>query len=245
MATVDTRTGASAHFANVLGQLGDKGRTSISGVTPAVNSWDLVQLLVHGDGAPGAVTAPDSSKYARVPTITGGVTVTDEGTHQGTGSLTNSTTPSAVIYPASTGLELPQVYTIEFTVTPTEAVAGFLIAHSAVSYWQSDTVGGIQVIGWGYNNTIAVGLGNTARIALCRNASNVVRAFKDGVLVSKATMSTTQLGSLPLGLFGVPGRPDLPSFRGRLEEVRYTKGLCRYDSDASYVPSADPFPHDA
>ncbi|CAB4149710.1 hypothetical protein UFOVP555_21 [uncultured Caudovirales phage] len=25
MATVDTRTGASAHFANVLGQLGDRG----------------------------------------------------------------------------------------------------------------------------------------------------------------------------------------------------------------------------
>lgn len=34
MATVDTRLGASAHFANVLGLLGNYGRTSISGLTP-------------------------------------------------------------------------------------------------------------------------------------------------------------------------------------------------------------------
>lgn len=34
MATVDTRLGASAHFANVLGLLGDRGRASISGAAP-------------------------------------------------------------------------------------------------------------------------------------------------------------------------------------------------------------------
>jgi hypothetical protein len=240
--TVDTDLAASAHYANVFGMLGNLGRQSIAG--PGVSSWAKVMLLVHGDGANGAVSAPDSSQYARTPTITGGVTVTDAGTHIGTGSLTNATTPSNVIYPSSADFELPAEYTLEFTVTPLEAVAGYLLSHSAVSYWICNVDGGIQNNGWGFTNTIAVGIGNTARIAICRNAANVVRVFKDGVLQFKQTLSSSQPASA-FGLFGVPGRPDLPSFRGRLEEVRYTKGLCRYDSDATYTVSPDPFPHDS
>lgn len=248
MASVLDAVAGSARFAHVCGRLGDRGRVGADGM-PAVGGgadpyWSQVMLLVHGDGSPGEVAAPDSSQFARTPTITGGISVTDAGDHFGTGSLTNATTPSDVVFASSADFQIPMVFTLEFAITrAAETVNCYFMAAHATQYWTMNAAGALTSIGVGASLGTTLEVGVRTQIAMCRNADGRIRLFKDGVLDDVKTSAVTVLTNQAFGLFGVPGRTDLPSFFGRLEEVRYTKGVCRYDSDDAYTPPTGPFPN--
>ena len=80
--------------------------------------------------------------------------------------------------------------------------------------------------------------------AFDRDASNVARIYVDGVMVVKTTSYTANItgGSAPLSVGSL-----LPGFSGfdvwgHIDEVRITKGVARYGSDAGYTVPAAAFP---
>ena len=83
--------------------------------------------------------------------------------------------------------------------------------------------------------------GDTAwhHIAITRDASNLVRVFQDGVQV--ATRTTASGDASATGwVFGWITSVAAKPYTGKLDEIRFTKGVCRYASN--FTPPADPFP---
>jgi hypothetical protein len=84
-------------------------------------------------------------------------------------------------------------------------------------------------------------LGNWIHIAVTRNASSVLRMWVDGVEIEEAPGWTTDIGGSSAELnIGTLFDPPLHPMNGHLDEIRITKGVCRYESN--FTPPAAAFP---
>lgn len=193
---------------------------------------DQVSLLVYGDHL---VNPVDESKNAASATIDN---VVVDG-----GELLAGGAGGKVAFASSAAFAFPLEFTLEFDITASEAelYATYFMARNAMNYFNCAsngvapdlTVAYSSLIDWPANMLPA--FDTRYRMAFSRDADGVRRAFRDGVRIHVGSASTETLTAAAFDLFGVPGRADLTTFRGKLSYVRLTQGVCRYVDN--YDPS--------
>lgn len=207
-----------------------------------------VVLLLHCDGSNGSTTFPDSSSSAKTMLVSADAQVDTGQKKYGTGSLkldasgdylrTNS---SSADFSFSTATD----FTVEAWVYVQAASPNTVnwFALTARKYYFGTYSGAVVVGGSGWANLF---LGTTSftpyldkwtHVAHTRSGSTH-RLFVDGVLKETASNSgsvgdtdTASIGNDPN--FG-------PVFNGWIDEVRVTKGVCRYTAD--FIPPPAAFP---
>lgn len=114
-------------------------------------------------------------------------------------------------------------------------------------------IGGTQTVGFnwatglttstGVSAAVTLALNTPYRLAVDRDASNVVRLYLDGVMVASGVIANAIPGTNPAQKIRVGSHGSLgtSSFPGKQDEVRVSK-RCRYGTDAGYTPAIAAFP---
>lgn len=77
-------------------------------------------------------------------------------------------------------------------------------------------------------------------LAFDRDASNVHRFYVNGTMIGKSTITGNSSQDSPIRL-GFPTSSDITALNGYMDEIRITKGVARYASDAGYTVATGPF----
>lgn len=219
-----------------------------------------VSLLCAFDGSDGATTATDDSTHAKTLTFVGNAQIDTAQSKFGGASLLLDGTGDRVTTPAAVADEFDfgaGQFTIECFVrfAVLDANSRALIARSGgianTAGWVFTATAAGEVTfayssdgGTSFNNTLtssgaALTTGVWYHLAVDRSASNVVRLYKDGVMVGSSTLSATinnEGTTLAIGASNDSGATDTS---GWFDEVRITKGVARYASDGGFtVPTA-------
>ena len=203
-----------------------------------------VVLLLHFDGSNGSTTFTDSSSYAKTPASSSGCTLSTTSPQFGTAALSSTTASADLTYTSSTDFNLPLVYTIEFWIYLAALPgASVYIAGSSVSrYLTITSAGQLSAVGWNGTGfgacTLATGVWQ--HYAQTRDGDGTNRNFLDGVLLGSGTDSGTSLGAIAFQLLGIPARPDLASFQGKIDDFRWTQGVARYTGNFNIPTAAFP-----
>ena len=216
--------------------------------------WSMVKLLCHFDGANGQTTTVDSSAAARTLTMANTASLTTGNLKFGSAGLDLSSADAAkrVVAADSADFNLGAgQFTIEAFVKFTELPSGGG-AHGIATQF-----GGSSDMGWFFgmvfgsfalyysttgSDTLSVGTAWTPTVdtwyhlAVDRDASNVIRTYRDGVVHSSATVTATIFDSSRSLIIGNDENLDR-STRGYIDELRITKGVARYAGNFT-VPSA-------
>lgn len=203
-----------------------------------------VVLLLHFDGSNGSTTFTDSSSYAKTPASSSGCTLSTTSPQFGTAALSSTTASADLTYTSSTDFNLPLVYTIEFWIY-LDALPGasVYIAGSSVSrYLTITSAGQLSAVGWNGTGfgacTLATGVWQ--HYAQTRDGDGTNRNFLNGVQLGSGTDSGTSLGAIAFQLLGIPARPDLASFQGKIDDFRWTQGIARYTGNFNIPTAAFP-----
>lgn len=209
-----------------------------------------VVLLIHPDAVEGIV---DRSQYAHALTISA---VTHDGTapspSQDESMLSASRDLASLM--ANDSIDFARTsgepFTIEFSINVDPEMASLTTNYFLA--WDDGRFHSVQALGSNqfrvtYTDGTGFSYGDLTggqwyQLAVTYDGTRF-RLFRDGVLVDGPTIIVT--GALPgarkFGVIGVPERPDLKRFIGRLAEVRVTLGQARYT--ANYTPATTPFPN--
>lgn len=218
-----------------------------------------VGLLLHFDGASGAIATSDSSSFNRPIT------------RAGSGSLSTSASKfggSSVFCPGGAngwGVADSSAWAFgngQFTV---EQWVYFTTAPGAsetlafISQWRSSTdisflfcmSSGALRFNYSTTGTASSGSAGAAwtpalntwyHIAADRDATNTLRVYVNGaVIASAAATATFRDSSLSLDIGGNIGGGGFPSHIGYTDEVRITKGIARYAG--AFTPPTAAFPN--
>ena len=218
----------SAKIYEIL-QSNDFNGTYIPGGPSPDPSFSSVVLLMHCEaGAPYA----DSSTRARSAEV-GWVGLVPSGGVAGSGSIVGSSVGGAVgsaflVFASSEEFNLRGTFTLEFSVRwTTGQVNGYFMARDATSYMQIDGGGSLTATNWAAGiPTIQLTSGVLHKITVRGNGTHVF-FYRDQTLI-ETHLAQLRLDATPFGIFGVPGRGDLPSPQCELDEIRWTQGVDRY-----------------
>jgi len=206
--------------------------------------WANVVLMLHFDGANGATTFTDSSSSAKTPASSSGCTLSTTSPKFGTAALSSTTASADLTYTSSTDFNLPLVYTIEFWIY-LDALPGasvYIAGSSAARYFTITSAGQLSAVGWNGTGfgacTLATGVWQ--HYAQTRDGDGTNRNFLNGVQLGSGTDSGTSLGAIAFQLLGIPARPDLASFQGKIDDFRWTQGIARYTGNFNIPTAAFP-----
>ena len=218
--------------------------------------WSSVSLLLNGDG-----NLTDRSTNSTSITAYGNVAATGSAKY-GSGSMTFDGSGD---YLAMTG---PQFAfgTADFTMEawlwvdshnngwrtimgastdpPTSVVAPRLIFSAAAG---GETTNGLKLDVWdgstgtAIRDSVAFPTGEWVHIALVRQ-SGTARLYRGGVQVGSTSM-TRQLAREQFFVGRGYDNVDGEYFAGRIDELRVTKGICRYPDGTTFTPSTTAFPN--
>lgn len=92
------------------------------------------------------------------------------------------------------------------------------------------------------SSTTAPPLNTWAHLAMCSDGSNYY-LYLDGVLICQVVGVTSNTGTNPI--YWQPGSATDGGwkFTGYMDEVRLTKGVCRYPSGTTFTPPSSEFPN--
>lgn len=219
-------------------------------------SFSNVKLLIGANGTNGSTTIPDESSAARGnATVTGNAQIDTAQFKFGVSSAKFDGSGDGLSWAAHADWNLGTVWTVEcfarLNAFPGDqhlmgqwvgiGTAGFMLrptSSAGISFFAYD--GGAFVTDFGSASSI-LSTGTWYHFAVDSNGTKV-RLYKDGVMIGSQTPSNTNCGNasaaLTVGLDGLGGRP----VNGWLDEVRITKGVARYNSDAGYTVPAAAFP---
>lgn len=206
-------------------------------------NFSSVSLLLHCDGSNGSTTYIDNSNNAF--TLTATATQNTSTFKFGTASAYFS--DSYIDTPSNTALSMG---TGEFTWEGWFRIAGAPTGGSYGAFIDSRYGGGTGWF-WGITDTYvpvlydlsiegsALSLDTWYHIALTRDSSNNVRLFVDGTQVGSTGNSNTNLtsNSMEIGW----GNNGDNAFNGYIDDLRVTKGVCRYA--ANFTPPTQAFPN--
>lgn len=239
------------------------------GSGPSDPDFSSVGLLAHFDGTNGATTTVDSSGIPKTITVVNSSLQT-ASKQFGSASLLipfvnncGVTSPNHSDWNFATGM-----FTIECWHKPSELSSNTnrgLICHDSIGAtrgWllllENNDSGGVlgrpNFGAWSgatvaalVSSSGAISTSVFTHIAITRDASGVFRMFVGGVL-SATNNSNTSLSignpSVPLAigcLYGTSGFLGNSSAIGGIDDVRITKGVCRYTS--TFTPPNAPFPN--
>lgn len=225
--------------------------------------WANVVLLAGFEGANGATAYTEESSFARAATLTGGPTITTATADLGASSLDIPGAGSAT-FPDSADFRLISTAGEAFTL---ECSARFPTISSAadqfiINQWDTGTASRAWALyvgssanalrfqystdGVGGTNVDLIPAWATSGIAgkwykLCvESDGTTLRFYVDGVMVASRAAPAFFFDCItPLA---IGGRSNTLGSRmtGQIDEVRITKGVARYASDAGYTPAAFP-----
>ncbi|RJT28120.1 LamG domain-containing protein [Mesorhizobium waimense] len=226
-----------------------------------------VVLLLGFEGTDGATTTTDESPSAHSPiTFNGNAQIDSAQAKFGSSSCLFDGTGDYLSIPDSPDWDLSDAnsdqFTIEFWIRPHANVGNQRIMAQApsngdVSWYINSTweVGPASQVSFNssYNGglppNVSVGNGGTVMaldfwhfIAISKNSSGKLRLWCNGTLDGTSTPADSTIfnstGALEIGrLLG--GTANLNAW---LDEIRITKGVCRYDTDGSITVPTAAFP---
>jgi hypothetical protein len=238
-------------------QQGQFGRRIVGGTGIAADpSFASVKLLMHFDAGNGSTTITDSSGSPATCTATNGAACSTTRTKYGASVLFLDGTNDYVATTRGTNIGTG-AFTLEAWCRWTGAQAGRVISIKA-----TPSVNAVQVLGvtasgqvelWGRNSSgtgtfdfisaaSVVTMNDTAwhHIAGTRDASANCTVWVDGLSVATGTSSTSPNGS-SRG-YDIGSQYGLAEFfKGYIDDVRITEGVCRYTG--TFTPPTAAFPN--
>lgn len=209
--------------------------------------FDKVSLLLHMDGTNGGKTFVDSSLSQKTVSAAGGAAISTAKSKWGGASLLLDGSED---YLSVQGHDDFVFGTGDFTVelwvnttTTSEKVFVDQYAGSGTDSWQLSIKGG--TLSWyshgGYALVGSAPINNGAwhHVAATRSAGTL-RFFVDGVLDGAVALGTNYTQKTVLGIGAqVASRNTYYDFPGNIDDLRITKGVCRYT--ANFTPPTAPF----
>lgn len=208
--------------------------------------WTSVKLLMGFDGTNGSTAIVDESPLAQTVTVNGAAQISTTTPKFGTGAL-RCTVPGTdfVQVPDNAGFAYGNGdFTMECWWMPIVGGNHYIMGQGSAGgfVWNGLMVesGLLQFGNRDFSNpqTAFSPTANQWYLLCVERASTVIRLYIDGVMGVKATVGTTALTDATdpfrVGEF-------FPGFgtNARIDEVRVTKGVARYNSDGGYaVPTA-------
>lgn len=212
-----------------------------------------VTLLLHGDGTNGSTTFTDSSSVPKTVTVSGS-TISTSSPKFGTGSMQHSGGYAEIPY-GTGAVKLTTVsdFTIEFWMRASGAQSS-----SQSGIWQQDTgsggytgllisantarqvqfTGSADLASWTHLlQTIGTYMDNVWHHVAVTRSGSTLRGFFDGVKTLEISAPT--LGSNTATSW--TGKYETYPFTGFIDDLRLTKGVCRYT--ASFTPPTVAFPN--
>ncbi|RLP22273.1 hypothetical protein D8676_25385 [Mesorhizobium sp. YM1C-6-2] len=217
-----------------------------------------VVLLVGFDGTDGATTAVDDSPAGHSPfTFLGNAQIDTAQSKFGGGSLLLDGTGDYVALPDSDDWNVGSAaFTIETWVRFNSlATANAILSQSGGTSGSRGFILDLSssgVLKFGWRSTVpsnpelpsssgVMTTGQWYHVAVDRSG-NTLRLYVNGTMVAKDTgWTTTQANIAETFRFGAQGAAG-NALNGWLDEVRITKGVARYASDAGYTVPAAAFP---
>jgi hypothetical protein len=207
--------------------------------------FQSVTWLLHMDGANGATSFADSSRYARASTPYGAAQISSAQSKFG-GSSGYFTTNSHIRTTPVTELWLNGDFTLETFVYPNTSADMMLAGSTSTSNTQifrlneSGTAGRLSLYD-GFSNVFSnLSAGITANswqhLAYAR-IGTITRAFRNGVVVGTNTTwtGTLRCDVIGSGFFSGNGANWANAY---IDEFRVTKGVCRYTGNFTPPGSA-------
>lgn len=227
--------------------------------------FSSVKLLLGFEGTNGATTTTDESPSPKTVTFNGNAQISTATAAFGSSSCLFDGSGDYLSIADSADWDLSDansdLFTIEFWFRPHANVSNQRLIGQASSttnigwYFNSTfsaTGGQHGQISFNYSpngtNASVVSVGNVIQaialdtwhfVAVSKNASGKIRLWIDGALDSSATPADSSIfnstAALEIGrLLGATA-----NLNGNMDEIRITKGVCRYDTDGSIpVPTA-------
>jgi hypothetical protein len=201
------------------------GVATLTGVTvdPTVSQWtgqSLKNTGTFGNNAAWAATHDWSLSAAN----------SDQFTIEGYWSFASATPVNSILIAVDSGTP---TFQFRFWVTASGELE-FLGSTTGGSYdWTAATSSGLT---WSANTFY--------HLAVDKDATGKVRVYRDGSMVASSTPSNSAMvdlypaNSIPLTVLG---GALVGSFAGWADEVRITKGIARYATDAGFAPPAFKF----
>jgi hypothetical protein len=230
-------------------------------VRTALGSWEKdphfsnVSLLLHMDGANNSTTFTDSSPSPKAPTVYAATISTTQSRFGGAcGSFANASA-ARLEYANNAAFGFgTSDFTIEMWTRANNATVGSVISiglyTNGITWRLSRSGDGIYINGTSYNwnpSDNLVPYGQWAHIALVREGTTA-RIFIDGSSVWSQNIGTVDLGSsrpcyVAAGGHYLDGGPE-EGYDGFIDELRVTKGICRYTGGTSFTPRTAAFPNE-
>jgi len=198
----------------------------------------------------------DNSPIAATPTITGSPVIDTTTKLYGAGSYSHSyaLTTAYVSYPSNASYVLDGDFTVEFAAKFSSTVgannAYILQIWSITDAW-TDSIycisNGVNLLSLActFGNKSSITIDNSLdtttwhQYAITRSGTDLY-TFKDGTLVTHSAGASTTAGRNN-GIIHVPSRTLYYSAPANIDDIRITKGVCRYTS--VYTPRTRAFPN--
>lgn len=233
------------------------------GGAPAVPTDDdfaSVKLLLGFNGADGATTTSDESdNAATLDSFAGNAQLDTAQKKWGSASLLLDGAGDAVLWADDADFAIGSgEFTIEMWLRPA-SVPGTNV--SFLSQWSSTQrsiafgthSSGTQIsmrtstTGNSTSSTLVSGavtwnVGQWYHVAVDRDASGVIRLYRDGNFLAKHTQATTLHDSTMTLEVGSSAGGATGYFDGHIDDVRFTLGVARYASDSGYTVPTAAFP---
>lgn len=225
--------------------------------------WANVVLLCHFDGVNGQTTSTDSSTAAHTLTFAGIASLQSTAAKFGTTGLDLSTTANSafVTSPDSADWNFGSgSWTVELFVNPATSATA---TQRIIGQWQSSPA----------NKSWAINRSNTGHLEVTRSIDGALtltdidvaatmtsgtwynvaadydsstltlRLYLNGVMLAKQVQARILFDSTVA--LGIGNQPDGSAFKyaALFDEVRITKGIARYASDAGFSVTSSAFPN--
>lgn len=263
-------TDATTFGVGVFLENSDKGTFSIE-----VQVWEEAQatdpyfasvvLLLSGDGANGGTSFPDDSNAGHVVSVVNGNTTVTGQKKFGTASINCTGANAGMTYVDHADWHISPSNSAEFTVefwlrietdTADKMPVGQYSGTDGSWLITLTGTGNIKLQysfdGSGFSTFASSGAGMTTNtwyhVALSKNASQKLRWHIDGVLRGSTTPANSNWRDANAELsVGSSSGGDAGSrqFDGQIDELRITKGVCRYDTDSNITVPTAAFPRSA
>ncbi|GLS34520.1 hypothetical protein GCM10010869_01080 [Mesorhizobium tianshanense] len=255
--TLGTSSGIVIRVTDDIGGTDDLASFSIEVVVAADPHFANVVLLLDFEGSDGATSTTDESPSAHSVAFNGNAQIDTALAKFGSSSCLFDGTGDYLSIADSTDWDLSDansdLYTIEFFFYPVVTGSNMRVIGQAPSTsnvgfyftYSSSKMGFRHSFDGTVGNSVLVGNSNNLNlnawnyIAVTKNSAGKIRQWVNGALDGSATPATSSMfnstGALEIGrAFGATG-----NLNGSLDEIRITKGACRYDTDGSIpVPTA-------
>ncbi len=219
------------------------------------------------NGVDGATTTTDESSSGKTMTFAGDAALETSNAMFGSASLFKSTT-GYVHTPDHADFDFTGEFTLEMWLAVGNTSGGTLLSKWLVTgnqrSWEIGVTDGgtyctvyfaISTDGTGSGGNF-LNLANTTvgfrlpdddfatkhHIMVTRNSSNLVRLFVDGVMAASGTLSGTTFSTTTKCCVLARDDGSNDGTQKMIDEVRITKGVCRYDSNTSFTPPTAAFP---